>query len=236
MKLRTRVFVQVAALCFVLAAYGFAADNAYLYVVHGIPGRDIADNLNPGLPIDVLISGTCLSRGLTFGNTIGPLSFSAGTYDVQISDANTLAPCANPPIITSDLTLTAGASVSAVAAISGGLPALLQFSDNLSPVAPGKARFVFTQAADAPELQATLTQLDVKSPQTFTVTAGAGKQAVISVPEGTYLVQVTATGSTTVLASEEIGLADQSASFTYAAGEAVNGSVGLINRTVRDVF
>jgi hypothetical protein len=236
MKLRTRVFVQLAALCFVLAAYGFAAGNAYLYIVHGIPGRDIADNLNPGLPVDVLISGTCLSRGLTFGNTTGPLSFSAGTYDVQISNANTLAPCTNPSIISSDVTLTAGTSVSAVAAISGGVPALLQFTDNLSPLAPGKARFVFTQAADAPALQVTLTQLDVKSSQTFTVTAGPGKQAAISVPEGTYLVQVTAVGDTTVLASEDIGLADQSATFTYAAGEAANSSVGLINRAVRDVF
>jgi Domain of unknown function (DUF4397) len=236
MKLRTRVFVQLAALCFVLAAYGFAADNAYLYIVHGIPGRDIADNLNPGLPIDVLISGTCLSRGLTFGNTTGPLSFSAGTYDVQISDANTLAPCTNPSIISSDVTLTGGTSMSAVAAISGGVPALLRFTDNLSPLAPGKARFVFTQAADAPAFQATLTHLDVKSPQTFTVTAGPGKQTVISMPAGTYEVQLTAAGSTTVLGSEEIGLADQSATFVYAAGEAANTSVGLINRAVRDVF
>jgi hypothetical protein len=50
MKLRTRVVLQLAALCFVLAAYGFAADDAYLYIVHGIPGRDISDNLNPGFP------------------------------------------------------------------------------------------------------------------------------------------------------------------------------------------
>lgn len=63
MKLRTRVFLQLATLCFALAAYGFAADNAYLYIVHGIPGRDIADNLNPGFPIDVLINGECQPSG-----------------------------------------------------------------------------------------------------------------------------------------------------------------------------
>jgi hypothetical protein len=136
MRLRTRVVLQLAALCFVLAAYGFAADNAYLYIVHGIPGRDVADNLNPGLPIDVLISGTCLARGLSFGNTSGPLSFSAGTYDVEISDANTLAPCTNAPLIDSQMTLTSGENMSAVAAISGGQPTLLQFTDNLSPVPP----------------------------------------------------------------------------------------------------
>jgi hypothetical protein len=70
MKLRTRVVLQLAALCFVLAAYGFAANDAYLYIVRGIPGRDISDNLNPGFPVDVLIAGeSCMPRGLTFGNT-----------------------------------------------------------------------------------------------------------------------------------------------------------------------
>jgi hypothetical protein len=107
---------------------------------------------------------------------------------------------------------------------------------NLSPVAPGNARFVLAQAADAPALQATLTRLYVKGHQTFSVAASAGKQQAISVPEGTYLVQVVAAGSTTLVASEQIDLVDQSVTFTYAAGEAANNSVGLINRTVRDVF
>jgi hypothetical protein len=236
MKLRTRVVLQLATLCFALAAYGFAADNSYLYIVHGIPGRDIADNLNPGFPIDVLIDGECQPRGLTFGNTNWPLSFSAGTYDVQISEANTLAPCTNPTIIGSQVILTSGASVSAAAAISGGQPTLLQFTDNLSPVTPGNARFVFAQAADAAALQATLTQLFVKNPKTFTVTASPGKQQAISVPDGSYLVRVVDAGGTTVLASEQIGLADQSATFTYAAGQAANNSVRLINRTVQEVF
>jgi hypothetical protein len=147
MKLRTRVVFQLAALCVVLGAYGFAADNAYFTIVHGIPGRDIADNLNPGFPIDVLLNGeTCLPRGLTFGNTNGPLSFFAGTYQVVVSEANTLAPCTNPPMIDSQVTLTSGASMSAVASISGGQPRLLLFVANLSPVAPGNARFVFAHA------------------------------------------------------------------------------------------
>jgi hypothetical protein len=235
MKLRSLAVLQLA-LWFALGASSFAANNAYLYLVHGIPGRDVADNLNPGFPIDILISGDCLVRGLTFGNTSGPLSFSAGTYDVQISDANSLAPCTNPPVITSQVTLTSGASVSAVAALSGGQPTLLQFADNLSPVAPGNARFVFANAANAPALEATLTQVYVKNPKTFTLTADPDAQAIASVPAGTYLVQVVATGSATVLASEQIDLADQSATFTYAAGEAANNSVGLINRVVRDVF
>jgi Domain of unknown function (DUF4397) len=166
--------------------------------------------------------------------TSGPLSFPAGTFEVQISDANTLAPCTNPPIIDSKVTLTSGTSVSAVAAISGGQPALLQFTDNLSPT-PGNARFVFAHAAGAGTLQATLTQLYFKDAKTFTVTAGPGKQQSIRVPAGTYLLQVVA-GSTTLLAAEQIALTDQSATFTYATGEAANNYIRLVNRPVQGVF
>ena len=198
-------------LCVLFWPYGFAADDAYLYIVHGIPGRNIEENLNPGFPIDVLVNGeSCLERGLAFGSTSGPLSFPPGTYDVQISEANTLAPSTNPSIIAAKVALPAGASVTAVAAISGGEPTL-QFADNLTPVTPGYARFVFVQSADAGALQATLTQLDVKDPKTFTVIASPGKQLGINVPDGTYLVQVAASGGTTVLATEQIDLADQTA-------------------------
>ncbi|MGO9464094.1 MAG: DUF4397 domain-containing protein [Isosphaeraceae bacterium] len=237
MRLRTRVVLQLAALFLALGASALADSNAYLYIVHGIPGRDLADNFNPGLPVDVLINGkSCLIHGLTFGNTSGPFTLAAGTYDVQISLANTLAPCTNAVMIDSQVILTAGESVSAVAAISGTEPALLQFTDDLLPVAPGNGRFVLINSADAPTLQATLTQVGVKNPKTFTVSASPDAQAAIGVPAGNYLVQITAAGSTTVLTSEQINLADQSVTLSYASGEALNNSVGLVNRVIRDVF
>jgi hypothetical protein len=236
MRLRTRVVMQLATLCFVLAAYGFAADNAYLYIVNGIPGRDIASNLSPAYPVDVLISGVCQSRGLAFGIVDGPLSFSPGTYDVQLSEANTLAPCTNAAIIDSQVTLTGGTTMSAVAAVSTGQPSLMLFTDGLWKVTAGDARFVLSHAADAAGLQATLTQVGVTKPKTFTVTADPGKEGTITIPADTYLVQVVLTGSTTVLASETINMADQSVSFTYATGEAANNSVGLVNKTVQLVF
>jgi len=235
MRLRTRVFLQLATLCF-LAAYGFAADDAYLYIVHGIPGRDVAANANPGFPVDVLISGVCQTRGLAFGTIDGPLTFAPGTYEVQLSPANTLAPCTNPTIIDSQVTLAAGASVSAVASISTGQPAFLDFTDNLLPVPAGNARFVLAHAADAGELLATLTPVGVENPKPFTLTVDAGKEGTINVPAGIYLVEVSVAGSTTASASETISLANQSAAFSYAAGEAANNSLGLVNKTVPLVF
>ncbi len=147
MKLRRiRVSLQLAAVCLLLGAYGLAAETSYLYIVQGIPGRDISDTLNPGLPIDVLLNGeSCQPRALTFGTSNGPLSFSPGTYEVQISQSNTLAPCTNTPIIDSQVTLGAGASVSAVTAISGGQPTLLTFTDDLSPVKSGQCALCLRQ-------------------------------------------------------------------------------------------
>jgi hypothetical protein len=85
-------------------------------------------------------------------------------------------------------------------------------------------------------LQATLTQLNVKNPKKFIVTVSPGKQQAISIPDGMYMVQVVAVGSSTLLASEQIGVADQSATFTYAAGEATNNVLGLVSKTVQGVF
>ena len=235
MKLCTRVVLQLAALFLALGVSALASSDGYLYVVHGIPGRDIADNVNPGFPVDVLVDGNCLTRGLAFDSTSGPLTFAPGTYDIQISEANSLAGCSNAPVINSSVKIAAGNSVSVVAALSGGQPTLLSFTDDLTPVTPGNARFDFAQAADAPTLQATLTQVGVKNPQTFSVTAAPGKQQEVTVPAGTYLVQVLA-GDIAVLASQEISLPNQSATFAYAVGQAANSSVALATKTVRDVF
>ena len=49
-------------------------------------------------------------------------------------------------------------------------------------------------------------------------------------------VQVVAVGNSTVLASEVISLPDQSATFTYGAGQATDNVLALINRAVEGVF
>ncbi len=236
MRLRTRVVLQLAALFLALGASALA-QNAYLYVVHALPGRDLADNLNPQLPVDILIDGkSCLTHSLTFGNTTSPYTLAAGTYEVQISLADTLAPCTNPAVLDSQVTLTAGESITAVAAISSTQPVLQLFTENLVSVVPGNARFVFVNSADAPALEATLIQVGVKNPLTFTGSANPGAQTYIAVPAGEYLIQITEVGSTNVLTSQTMSLADQSIVFSYASGETLNKTVQLVNRTVRDVF
>jgi hypothetical protein len=236
MKLRTRVFMQLATLCLALAASSFAADNAYLYIANGIPGRDLAKTASPAYPVDVLIGGQCVPRNLGFGTTGGPYSFVPGTYDVQISESNTLAPCTNPAVIDEQVTLSARSSVTAVATINGAQPALLQFTNDLAAITAGSARFAFGQAAEAGTLEATLTQVGVPDPKTYSVTASAGAEQAINVLPGIYLVQVFTSGGRAVLTSQTITLPDQSATFTYATGQAANNSISLIYKIVDGLF
>jgi hypothetical protein len=237
MNLRPRIALLLAVLFVVLGTYSFAADDAYLYIIHAIPGRNVASNLNPGLPVDILINGkSCLVRGLTFGNTSGPLTLAPAQYQVQISLANTLAPCTNSAVIDSPVTLASGQNVSAVATLVASQATLLQFPVNLAPLAAGSTRFVLVNSADAPALTAMLTQQDVPKPKVFSLTANPRAQAGTTVPMGTYLVQVSAAGSSTVLTSQKITLVDQSATFSYASGSTTNNTVELVNRVIRDVF
>jgi hypothetical protein len=236
MKTRMTLVSQIVAVCLALSAASFAADASF-YIVHGIPGRNLAESLNPGLPVDILLNyDACVAHGLTFGNIAGPYTLPPGQYSVQISPANTLAPCTNPPLIDADVTLNPGAAVSGVIALGNKGPTLLNLTDNLSPVAPGVARFVFANSGDTTPLKATLTQIGVTNPQTFTITSQPGAEASLVLPAGTYDLKITSGGSAAVLTSQQIALAAQSVELTYAVGSASNNSVSLVIRVVKDVF
>jgi Domain of unknown function (DUF4397) len=236
MKTCSRAALQLAVVCLALSAASFAADNAYLYIVHGIPGRDVAANLNPGLPIDVQLNDdVCYVKGLGFGSTSGPLTLPAGKVEVKISLANSLAPCSNPSVVDTTVAVGADKNVSAVLALDGsGAPTLLSFVDNLDTVVVGEGRVVFAHAADAPALQLTLTQLGVKNPVAHTYTANPGKEVMVTLPVGTYSLQAT-TGTTTI-PLDNVVAESQAVSLTYIVGSASNNSVGLVTRVIRDVF
>jgi len=56
----------------VSASAGTTTQNATFLVVHGIPGRDVAETADPLLPVDVLVAGKyCLLSGLTYGSISG---------------------------------------------------------------------------------------------------------------------------------------------------------------------
>lgn len=129
MKLRETLASLMLATCVSFGANAFAAEDANLYFVHGIPGRDVAANAEPTYPVDMLINDeACYLRGFAFGDTNGPLTLPPGQYEIKVSPANTLAPCTNAPSIDSMVTLVAGQNFAAVVGLNdSGMPTLTTF-------------------------------------------------------------------------------------------------------------
>ena len=90
-----------------------AARAAEVYVVHGIPGEDLG--LDPRLPDDVEVDGSCVVAGLEFGDVEGPLSLDPGRYTFEISLASDGAgDCAGPLAVAGDFSLGRPADPAAV--------------------------------------------------------------------------------------------------------------------------
>jgi len=138
----------------VLALLGLApvaaAQSASVYVVHGIDGRDLG--LDQPLPVDVLANGSiCLLQNFTFGTVAGPVALNAGTYNLQISLANTSNPCTNPAVITADVTFAAGEIASVIANLDGnGAPTANKYTEDLSALNTGMSRVNIRHDAWAP--------------------------------------------------------------------------------------
>lgn len=235
---RSVLHIVLAGLALSVASFAASPEDASVYLVHGIPGRDVAATLNPQLPVDVFINDSvCYLKGFNFDSSSGPLTLPAGAYDIKISMSNSLAPCTNPPLMESTLKLGAGSTVTAVAALNAsGTPALLTFPDNLTAVKAGNTRFTLANAADADTLQVTLTQQLVKHPISRTFSVKSGAQASVDLPTGVYTVEATGGTNNTPLASATVAADNQAAEMLYFVGSASSGSLSLVTRIIPDVF
>jgi len=235
MKNCIRLILALAILCPALSTATLAADNAYLYLVQGIPGRDFSAATDPEFPVDILINGdVCYQRGLTYGTIAGPLTLAPGNYEVAVSVADSLLPCSNSPFTDSTVSLEAGKNVSAVVALSQtGSPTLLTFGNKFSPVTATMGRVLFAQAADSPGVEVILQNRTTTKVYTYAVNPGALLD--VTLPAGGYDVEINQ-GTTTLVASTSVELYSQSVLELYAVGQASNQSVDLESKTVRNVI
>jgi hypothetical protein len=235
MRKHIRLTLALALLCAALSTAMSATDNASLYLVQGIPGRDFSNSTDPAFPVDVLLNDeVCYQRGLDFGAIAGPLTLTPGTYDVKVSVANSLAPCSNAPLIDSTVSLEAGKNVSAVVALSdSGTPTLETFTNNFSTVTPATGRVLFAHAGDASAVEVIVENTATKKLSTFTVNPGALLD--VNLPAGNYTVEVNQ-GTTVLVSSTSLHLDSQSVTMLFAVGQAKNNTVNLETRAVRNVL
>ena len=235
MKHRIYLNLGLALLCTALSTAALASENAYLYLVHGVPGLDYSTTTDPQFPVDVLINDeVCYLHGFVVGSINGPLTLAAGTYDVKISVANTLAPCSNSPLVDSTIPLSAGKNVSAVFALdSTGAPTLETFNNLFSAVTANYGRILFALAADSPAVQVVFKNTATKQLSTYSVNPGSLMNA--SLAAGNYSVTVTE-GTTTLIPATNLNVASQSVTLLFATGEASNNTVTLQSKTIKNVI
>jgi hypothetical protein len=232
MKSCIRFTFALSLLCAVLSTAGSASS---MYIVQGIAGRNYAVHTDPAFPVDVLLNDEiCSVHGLPFGSTQGPLTFNPGTYNIKVSMANTLAPCTNSPLINRSITIEPEKDTSAVLTLNeNGIPKLLTFTNNLSPVATGNGRLLFALAGDSAAVQVVLENATTKKTYTYNVAAGSLLDATL--PAGLYSVDVKQ-GAATLAGDGMLFLDSQSVTLLYALGQANNNTVVLESRTLRDVI
>jgi hypothetical protein len=235
MKNRIWLTFALALICAAMSLPALASENAYMYLVQGVPGLDFSTTTDPQFPVDVLINDEiCYVKGLAFGTVDGPLTFEPGSYDVKISVANSMAPCSNSPLVDSTVTLDGGKNVSAVLALSStGTPTLLTFTNSFSAVAANDARILFALAAHSPAVQVILENTSTQKLYTYTVDPGALLDKTL--PAGAYTIEVNE-GTTTLVASTPLPLFSQSATLLYGIGQASNNTLILETKTVRNVI
>lgn len=232
MKNRIRFAFVLGLLCAVCSGAGFASS---MYVVQGIAGRNFAVRTDPTFPVDVLLNDeVCYVHGLAFGSIQGPLTFEPGTYNIKVSMANTLAPCSNSPLIDRSVTIEPETDISAVITLNeADEPALLTFTNNLTPVAANNARVLFALAANSTPVQVVLANSGTG--KTYTFTANRGGLLDVTVPAGLYSVEIKQ-GTATLAGNGMLFLDSQSVNLLYAVGQASNNTIVLETRTLRDVI
>jgi hypothetical protein len=241
---------------------GFVSNPAFavsspasIYIVHGIPGHDVSEGLDPALPVDVLVDGSiCLVKGLKFGDIAGPFSIPANTYSIAISLANSVTPCSNGALLGPvDVTFTAGENASVVAYLSPGstgpVPGVTVFKNNLTATPAGESRLIVQHTADAPAVDITVSRdafVFAIDPRITTLAVvhdvTNGQQAVAALSSGAAnnfpltTVSLTPAGeSSPVIGPYYFQLVPHTAYLIYAVGSLNTGSFTLITKAIPGV-
>jgi Domain of unknown function (DUF4397) len=230
-----RILVLLAglsAVMFVSTAQSHADTNSYLFIAHAAPGRAFNSTGNPALPIDVSLNGTCILKGFSFGDIVGPVTAPAGSWSFTVSVANAVSPCSNPTIFSGTFSFTAGVTYVGVLSLNGSNQLQGQlFQANLSSIPSDRARLLVVNATLESQ-NAVLT----KGTQTQTATVAANSLATFLPATGMYTGTITS-GGVTETGPVDISLQQRNAYIYVIAGSTSNTSVQLLGpKIIYDVF
>jgi hypothetical protein len=118
-----------------------AATKCTFYVVHGLPGLDIAKAAD--LPVDVAFNNVYVVKALKFGKTSAALKLDPGSYAVKVYEAGQGPTAAATPLIQTAVVLAENEQASVVLHLTkAGKATLTKFANDLSKIVGGSGRIV----------------------------------------------------------------------------------------------
>lgn len=221
------LFAGLSVAMFASSVQGQVDTNSYFFIAHAAPGRMHVSGGNPAFPIDIKLNGTCIVKGESFGDILGPFTAAAGTFSFEISVANSLDPCSNPTIFSARNPSSAAVTYLGVLTLNSSNQLEGQvFSLDLAPVPADRSRLLVANATQE-DLTAVLTQ------GTTTQMATIAKGSLANFDPGAGLGTATITsGSTTETGPVNVSLQPRNANIVVLAGSTSNHSIQLLGPKV----
>jgi hypothetical protein len=203
-----------AALAVTLSTAAFARGNeSRVRVLHASPDAPA---------VDVLVNGGLAFEDVAFTEFAGYASVPAGTYNVQVVPTG----ATSPVVIDADLSLFYNTDYTVVAVnFLDQIEPLVLVDDN-TPIAPVKSKVRFVHASpDAPAVDIRVAN---GGPYLFTNVSFKGVGEYVTVPAGTYSLEVTVAGTDTVALSLPNVMFDGGTTYTvFAVGSLAEGTLGV---------
>lgn len=201
---------------FIAPATASTADNATLYVFHGIPDT----------PVDVWVNGEVAVPDFQPGTFAGPLELPAGDYEVVLTAPDAaITEVALGPVT---LPLEAGMNYTAAAFLdASGTGTAKLFTNDVAATNAGEGRLTVRHTAAAPEV-------DILAGGTPVLTNVAnGDEGTLNLPVGTVEAAVAATGTTEpVLGPAPVDVQDGVLTIAYAWGSLEAESLALATQNI----
>jgi len=142
-----------AAVLIAIPALSYAGvATATVTYVHGINGTDLSQS--ESLPLDIEVDNALAFAGVTF-RSFSLQSLAAGDHLVEISLADPQNPGSNPTLASANISVLGGLDYSVLFGQVDGQLALLEFFNDLAPVAGGNSfRLTVRHGAIAPTIDA----------------------------------------------------------------------------------
>jgi uncharacterized surface protein with fasciclin (FAS1) repeats len=209
---------------------GFTLMPAVVYVIHGIPGDDLA--LSADLPVDIALNQSCALTDFTFGTITEPIELVPGAYNIKIGLANADNPCSEDAVIEADVKFSSQDNVTIIAHLTEDkAPTASVFSntfENCSIPLTSPLIVHHTAAAPAVDINASVSYINLRLSD-----VSNGSQGLLTTWPGEWNVSILPAGAQeAVFGPVELDLGSQKAYFLYAVGSLDSGTFTVLQNII----